>query len=104
MKTLLEGKGGFIRNLYQAFTLQFAGAKFLFGSNSLPDISQQHLFPKQYQDDWLPITSRCKFVYMPESYSGDKCPYTLPILAHCIKKLVPSEKVEPYQPQHQPQQ
>lgn len=89
MKTMLEGRGGMVRNLYQAFSLQFAGCAFLFGSNGLPEISKEHLFPVQFRDDWGPIVKRCRFVHMAESFTGRTFGYDCATLAHCIKALLP---------------
>jgi hypothetical protein len=90
MKTMLEGKGGMVRNLYQAFSKQFTGCAFLFGSNGLPDISKAHLFPDRYREDWGPIVKRTRFVYMAESFTGKTFGYDASILAHAIRALLPA--------------
>ena len=91
MKQMLEGRGGIIRNLFQQWSLKFVGCYFLFCSNRLPDISNPDRL--QYKDDWVPMISRCKFVYMKQTYAGSKSfPYSAPVLAHCIKALLDSEE------------
>jgi hypothetical protein len=62
MKQMLEGRGGIVRNLFQQWSLKFVGCYFLFCSNRLPDISNPARL--QYKDDWVPMMSRCKLVYM----------------------------------------
>ena len=84
MLTMFEGLGCQCRNnLFQPFTEQFVGERFILASNKLP--ASATFGSALYESQWEPILERTEWVEVVTKFRSDApCPYDSSILAGAI--------------------
>ena len=85
--TMMEGMGARVRNnLYQPFSEQFVGERFILASNKIPGCSKPS--HEHHESQWKPMLERTVWSEVCTKFDSSKpCPYDAPTLAGAIHQL-----------------
>ena len=84
---MFEGDGAQVRNnLYERFTEQFVGERFILATNKVP--LSAHVDHDLHESQWGPMLERVVWVdFVARFDSANPCPYDAPTLAGAINQL-----------------